>query len=97
MTNTEGLPLVYSPEIISAYWGKRPGAVATRAVKLLSVAGGFISHIISDLITDKIKEVVPPIHSCKKPCCYLSSEPVNHLLMDESFLLDRAKWRAQSR
>ncbi|KAE8772418.1 hypothetical protein D1007_55630 [Hordeum vulgare] len=56
VTNTEGLPLVYSPEIISAYWGKRPGAVATRAVQLLSVAGGFISHIISDLITDKIKE-----------------------------------------
>ncbi|KAF7086929.1 hypothetical protein CFC21_090172 [Triticum aestivum] len=56
VTNTEGLPLVYSPDIISAYWGKRPGAVATRAVQLLSVAGGFISHIISDLITDKIKE-----------------------------------------
>ena len=57
MSNTEGLPLVYSPEIISAYWGSRPGAVATRAVQLLSVAGGFISGIISDLITDKIKEV----------------------------------------
>ena len=58
MSNTEGLPLVYSPEIISAYWGSRPGAVATRAVQLLSVAGGFISGIISDLITDKIKEVL---------------------------------------
>ncbi|KAM0920451.1 hypothetical protein ACQ4PT_007507 [Festuca glaucescens] len=56
VTNTEGLPLVYSPEIISAYWGKRPGAVATRVVQLLSVAGGFISGIISDLIGDKIKE-----------------------------------------
>jgi aarF domain-containing kinase len=49
---------VYSPEIISAYWGKRPGAVATRVVQLLSVAGGFISGIISDLIGDKIKEVL---------------------------------------
>jgi hypothetical protein len=58
VTNTEGLPLVYSPEIISAYWGKRPGAVATRVVQLLSVAGGFISGIISDLIGDKIKEVL---------------------------------------
>jgi hypothetical protein len=48
---------VYSPETISAYWGKRPTAVATRVVQLLSVAGGFISHIISDLITDKLKEV----------------------------------------
>jgi hypothetical protein len=55
--NNEGLPLVYSPEIISAYWGRRPRAVATRVVQLLSVAGGFISHIISDLITDKLKEV----------------------------------------
>ncbi|GJM87346.1 hypothetical protein PR202_ga03290 [Eleusine coracana subsp. coracana] len=54
--NNEGLPLVYSPEIISAYWGKRPRAVATRVVQLLSVAGGFISHLISDLITDKLKE-----------------------------------------
>lgn len=55
--NSEGLPLVYSPEIISAYWGKRPRAVATRVVQLLSVAGGFISHLISDLISKKLKEV----------------------------------------
>lgn len=54
--NNEGLPLVYSPEIISAYWGKRPRAVATRVVQLLSVAGGFISHLISDLINKKLKE-----------------------------------------
>ncbi|KAL5208821.1 hypothetical protein ABZP36_033256 [Zizania latifolia] len=46
MNNNEALPLVYSPEIISAYWGKRPTAVATRVVQLLSVAGGFISHLI---------------------------------------------------
>jgi hypothetical protein len=55
--NNEGLPLVYSPEIISAYWGKRPRAVATRVVQLLSVAGGFISHLISDLVNKKLKEV----------------------------------------
>ncbi|KAG2654941.1 hypothetical protein PVAP13_1NG558300 [Panicum virgatum] len=54
--NNEGLPLVYSPEIISAYWGKRPRAVATRVVQLLSVAGGFISSLISDLINKKLKE-----------------------------------------
>ncbi|PWZ27323.1 Uncharacterized protein sll0005 [Zea mays] len=54
--NNEGLPLVYSPEIISAYWGKRPRAVATRVVQLLSVAGGFISHLVSDLINKKLKE-----------------------------------------
>lgn len=57
MNNNEALPLVYNPDIISAYWGKRPRAVATRVVQLLSVAGGFISHLISDLINNKLKEV----------------------------------------
>ncbi|KAJ4783116.1 Protein kinase superfamily protein [Rhynchospora pubera] len=52
----EALPLVYDPDIISAYWGKRPRAVATRIVQLLSVAGGFLSHLISDLINKKLKE-----------------------------------------
>ncbi|CAA6655383.1 unnamed protein product [Spirodela intermedia] len=32
----ETLPLVYDPDIISAYWGKRPRAVATRIVQLMS-------------------------------------------------------------
>lgn len=54
--STEALPLVYDPDIISAYWGRRPRAVATRIVQLLSVAGGFLSHLISDLINKKIKE-----------------------------------------
>ncbi|RCV46986.1 hypothetical protein SETIT_9G575300v2 [Setaria italica] len=54
--NNKGLPLVYNPEIISAYWGNRPRAVATRVVQLLSVAGGFISNLISDLINKKLKE-----------------------------------------
>ncbi|CAL5009582.1 unnamed protein product [Urochloa decumbens] len=58
--NNDGLPLVYSLEIISAYWGKRPRAVATRVVQSLSVAGGFISHLISDLINKKLQEVVVP-------------------------------------
>lgn len=57
MESTESLPLVYDPDIISAYWGKRPRAVATRIVQLLSVAGGFLSHLVSDLISKKIKEV----------------------------------------
>ncbi|XP_042384423.1 uncharacterized protein sll0005-like [Zingiber officinale] len=56
VTNGEALPLVYDPDIISSYWGKRPRAVATRIVQLLSVAGGFLSHIASDLINKKIKE-----------------------------------------
>ncbi|KAJ0966568.1 hypothetical protein J5N97_023485 [Dioscorea zingiberensis] len=54
--SSEALPLVYDPDIISAYWGKRPRAVATRIVQLLSVAGGFLSHLATDLIKKKIKE-----------------------------------------
>lgn len=55
----ETLPLVYDPDIISAYWGKRPRAVATRIVQLMSVAGGFLSHLAWDVINKKIKEVIP--------------------------------------
>ena len=57
MESGEALPLVYDPDIISAYWGRRPRAVATRIVQLLSVAGGFLSHLVSDLIKKKVKEV----------------------------------------
>uniref|UniRef100_A0A0D6R6K3 Protein kinase domain-containing protein n=1 Tax=Araucaria cunninghamii TaxID=56994 RepID=A0A0D6R6K3_ARACU len=52
----ETLPLVYDPVTISVYWGKRPRAVVTRIAQLLSVAGGFLSHIALDIITDKLKE-----------------------------------------
>ncbi|KAL6517086.1 hypothetical protein OROHE_017792 [Orobanche hederae] len=54
--SSEFLPLVYDPDSIAAYWGKRPRAVATRIVQLLSVAGGFLSRLIWDLINKKIKE-----------------------------------------
>ncbi|KAH9621467.1 hypothetical protein KSS87_000805 [Heliosperma pusillum] len=54
--SSEFLPLVYDPDIISAYWGKRPRAVATRIVQLLSVAGGFLSHIAWDVANKKVKE-----------------------------------------
>ncbi|MCO5548972.1 hypothetical protein L7F22_002436 [Adiantum nelumboides] len=50
------LPLVYNPETIAAYWRKRPGAVITRIVQLLSVAGGFLSGIASDILSKKLKE-----------------------------------------
>lgn len=55
--SSEFLPLVYDPASISAYWGKRPRAVATRIVQLLSVAGGFLSRLAWDLVNSKIKEV----------------------------------------
>ncbi|XP_010532799.1 PREDICTED: uncharacterized protein LOC104808723 [Tarenaya hassleriana] len=54
--SSEFLPLVYDPASISAYWGKRPRAVATRIVQLLSVAGGFLSRLLSDVINKKVKE-----------------------------------------
>ncbi|XP_020082509.1 uncharacterized protein LOC109706121 isoform X1 [Ananas comosus] len=56
VNNSETLPLVYDPDIIASYWGKRPRAVAARIVQLLSVAGGFLSHLIWDLVNKKIKE-----------------------------------------
>ncbi|KAK9991560.1 hypothetical protein SO802_026545 [Lithocarpus litseifolius] len=54
--SSEFLPLVYDPASISAYWGKRPRAVATRIVQLLSVAGGFLSRLALDVIKKKVKE-----------------------------------------
>ncbi|THG12447.1 hypothetical protein TEA_027471 [Camellia sinensis var. sinensis] len=54
--SSEFLPLVYDPATISAYWGKRPRAVATRIVQLLSVAGGFLSRLAWDVINKKVKE-----------------------------------------
>ncbi|XP_077229629.1 protein kinase superfamily protein [Tasmannia lanceolata] len=54
--SSETLPLVYDPAIILEYWGKRPRAVATRIVQLLSVAGGFLSRLAWDVIKKKVKE-----------------------------------------
>ncbi|KAL0376895.1 UNVERIFIED_CONTAM: hypothetical protein Scaly_0807100 [Sesamum calycinum] len=54
--SSEFLPLVYDPDSIATYWGKRPRAVATRIVQLMSVAGGFLSRLAWDLINNKIKE-----------------------------------------
>ncbi|RWW68922.1 hypothetical protein BHE74_00023518, partial [Ensete ventricosum] len=56
VNSNEALPLVYDPDIISSYWGKRPRAVSTRIIQLLSVAGGFLSHLAWDLINKKITE-----------------------------------------
>ncbi|GAB4844096.1 hypothetical protein Ancab_014061 [Ancistrocladus abbreviatus] len=54
--SSEFLPLVYEPASICSYWGKRPRAVATRIVQLLSVAGGFLSRLSWDVINKKFKE-----------------------------------------
>lgn len=67
--SSEFLPLVYDPASIAAYWGRRPRAVATRIVQLLSVAGGFLSHLAWDLINKKVKEVKFLLSS---RCCFFS-------------------------
>ncbi|GAB2267254.1 hypothetical protein Dimus_002239 [Dionaea muscipula] len=54
--SSEFLPLAYNPASISSYWGKRPRAVATRIVQLLSVAGGFLSRLAWDVVNKKVKE-----------------------------------------
>ncbi|KAG2265993.1 hypothetical protein Bca52824_073072 [Brassica carinata] len=54
--SSEFLPLVYDPATISAYWGKRPRAVASRVIQLLSVAGGFLSRLAGDVINKKVQE-----------------------------------------
>lgn len=48
--------MVYDPASISAYWGKRPRAVVTRIIQLLSVTGGFLSRLAGDFINKKVKE-----------------------------------------
>ena len=57
MEGEDGLPQVYDPETIAAYWGKRPGSVATRIAQLMGVAGGFLSRIAWDIVTKKVQEV----------------------------------------
>lgn len=52
----EGLPLVYDPDIIAAYWAKRPAAVVQRIFQLLAVSGSFLSSVAGDIISKKIKE-----------------------------------------
>lgn len=54
--DVEELPLVYDPELIKAYWGKRPAAVAQRIVQLLGVSGGFLSGVLADFLSNKLKE-----------------------------------------
>lgn len=79
--SSDELPLVYEPATISAYWQRRPRAVATRIVQLLSVAGGFLSRIAWDIVKNKIKEVLPWISSCQKSIfaahCHLKPSDVS--------------------
>ena len=52
----EGLPLEYDPALIGEYWGRRPVAVFSRMVQLLSIAGGFLGGVGMDFLSGKSKE-----------------------------------------
>ena len=50
------LPLVYDPEAISRFWGRRPGAVVQRVLQLLSISGRFLSNLAWDALNQRLKE-----------------------------------------
>ena len=50
------LPLVYDPVKIAEFWSRRPVAVTTRIVQLLSIAGGFLGGFLWDLANGKLAE-----------------------------------------
>ena len=52
----DALPLAYDPDQIAAFWSRRPVAVFTRIVQLLSIAGGFLSGFLFDLATGKLAD-----------------------------------------
>ena len=52
----DALPLYYDPELIAKYWRRRPAAVTQRVVQLLSIAGGFISGILSDIVMKRTEQ-----------------------------------------
>jgi hypothetical protein len=50
------LPLVYSPAAIDGFWGRRPVAVASRALQLLRLGGAFFARLAWDFFTGRLAE-----------------------------------------
>ena len=50
------LPLTYSPEAIDEFWGRRPVAVASRALQLLGIGGMFFAKFGWDFFTGRLAE-----------------------------------------
>ncbi|KAK9838371.1 hypothetical protein WJX81_007765 [Elliptochloris bilobata] len=48
------LPLVYSPEAIDDFWGRRPVDVASRAMQLLGIGGSFFAKFAWDFFTGRL-------------------------------------------
>lgn len=55
-TGLVGLPLTYDPDGIAAYWARRPTAVATRIVQLVSSGGAFIARLLFDVVSGRRDE-----------------------------------------
>lgn len=53
---SDELPLVYDPEAIASYWGKRRGSIAKRVLQLSQVSSGFISSLLLDLVRGELKK-----------------------------------------
>jgi aarF domain-containing kinase len=51
-----GLPLTYDPDAIAAYWARRPTAVATRVVQLISSGGTFLGRLLLDVVTGRSRD-----------------------------------------
>ena len=49
------LPLVYDPERLAAYFGKRPLAVVTRVAQVASASGGWIFSVALDALGGKLQ------------------------------------------
>jgi len=50
------LPLEYDPELIAAFWARRPLAVLQRCVQLLGISGSFLSSLAWDALNGRLKE-----------------------------------------
>lgn len=53
---SDELPLVYEPEAIASYWGKRSTSIVKRVLQLSQVSGGFISSLLFDLVRGELKK-----------------------------------------
>lgn len=51
-----GLPLTYDPDAIAKYWARRPTAVATRIVQLVSSGGAFLARLLFDVVSGRRDE-----------------------------------------
>lgn len=55
-TDEEKLPLVYEPEVLGAYYAKRPQLATQRMFQLAGAFSSFFFSLISDSLTNKMKE-----------------------------------------